>query len=133
MSHEVIAALFPEIKAYRDPGCSCCEKWVARLQAAGFAITMEDDANLAKRKTEFGIPDDLRGCHTAIVGNYVIEGHVPADYIVRFLAMHPEASGLAVPGMPMGSPGVEADGSTDAYEVVMFNKDGSRKVFSSHS
>jgi hypothetical protein len=128
-----MAASFPAIKAYRDPGCGCCEKWVEHLKAAGFAITMEDDADLAARKVTLGIPDDLRGCHTAIVGDYIIEGHVPADDIILFLAEKPEAIGLAVPGMPMGSPGMEMEGMKEAYDVVLFKKDGSRKTYASHA
>lgn len=127
------AAPFPEIKAYRNPGCGCCEKWVQHLKDAGFAITMEDDGNLAVRKAELGVPDDLQSCHTAIVGDYIIEGHVPAEDIILFLAENPDARGLAVPDMPMGSPGMEMDGMKDAYDVVVFSRDGSRKVYAHHS
>ena len=126
-------ASFPPVKAYRNSGCGCCEKWAQLMQAAGFAITMEDDESLATRKSKLGVPEDLTGCHTALIGDYVIEGHVPPDDIMAFLIEKPQALGLAVPGMPMGSPGMEMGGMKDAFEVVQFGKDGTRKVFARHA
>jgi hypothetical protein len=126
------AAAFPMIAAYRNPGCGCCEKWVEHLRAAGFAVTMEDDDNLAIRKDELGIPMDLRSCHTGIIGDYVLEGHIPAEDIILFLAENTDARGLAVAEMPMGSPGMETDGIADTYDVFAFKTDGSRKVYSHH-
>lgn len=126
------ASPIPVIRAYRNPGCGCCEKWVQHLIDAGFVVTMEDDENLALRKTELGVPADLRSCHTAVVGDYIVEGHVPADDIILFLAETPDARGLAVPDMPMGSPGMEMEGMKDAYDVIVFGRDGSRKVYAHH-
>jgi hypothetical protein len=127
------AAPFPEIRAYRDPGCGCCEKWVEHMKAAGFSIAMEDDENLAARKATLNVPGDLAGCHTAVVGEFVIEGHVPAEDIIRFLAEKPTARGLAVPGMPIGSPGMEMDGMKDAFDVMIFHNDGSRIIYARHT
>ncbi len=132
-ARKALAAPFPNISSFRNPGCGCCEKWVEHMQAAGFSVTMADDPNLAERKALLGVPDDLVGCHTATIGNYVIEGHVPADDIILFLAESPNALGLAVPGMPMGSPGMEMDGKKDAYQVMIFNTDGTRKIYADHS
>jgi hypothetical protein len=103
------------------------------MKAAGFDITMQDDADLAVRKSKLGVPDKLAGCHTALIGPYVIEGHVsPAD-IIRFLAEKPDALGLAVPGIPVGSPGMEMGNRKEPYEVVMFKADGSSESYAKHS
>lgn len=120
------------VTAYRNPGCGCCEKWAAQLAARGFTVTMLDDPELDKRRTEAGVPSNLAGCHTAFIGNYIIEGHVPADDIVLFLAEKPDARGLAVAGMPMGSPGMEMDGMQDAYDVMLFRSNGTSSVYSSY-
>ena len=119
----------PAVKAYRNPGCGCCEKWAVLMKETGFAITMEDDNDLADRKEKLGVPAKLSGCHTALIADYVIEGHVPPKDILRLLAEKPDALGLAVPGMPMGSPGMEAAGKADAYDVIQFARNGSQRVF----
>jgi hypothetical protein len=126
------AAVLPEIIAYRNPGCGCCEKWAAGLQAAGFRITMTDDPDLDARRAQAGVPQQLAGCHTAFLASYVIEGHVPAADITRLLEEKPDALGLAVPGMPMGSPGMEMDGAKDAFDVMLFTRDGQSRVYASH-
>ena len=127
-----IATAPPEIKAYRNPGCGCCEKWAMGLQADGFAVTLTDDPDLDKRRAQAGVPPELAGCHTAFFGDYVIEGHVPSEAIVRLLKEKPQALGLAVAGMPMGSPGMETDGPKDAYAVMLFTADGKSTVYASH-
>lgn len=116
----------------RNPGCGCCEKWAEGLKAAGFDVTMADDAALDAYRAGLGVPADLAGCHTAKIDGYVIEGHVPAADIVRLLLERPEAQGLTVPGMPMGSPGMETEGMKDAFQVLLFKRDGSRAVFAQH-
>ena len=127
-----VAANYPPIAAYRNPGCSCCEKWAESLRQAGFTLTMEDDPTLDERRARLGVPAELAGCHSATMGDYVIEGHVPAEDIVSFLAKKPDARGLAVPGMPMGSPGMESGETADAYEVFMFTADGKSQVYARH-
>jgi hypothetical protein len=122
----------PVIKAYRNPGCGCCEKWATMLQANGFALTMKDDADLATRKTKAGVPDDLAGCHTAFMGDYIIEGHVPLADIMRLVIEAPKIKGIAVPGMPMGSAGMETDQTPEHYDVVAFSEGGKRETFSSY-
>jgi hypothetical protein len=116
---------------YKDPNCGCCEQWVAHVKQAGFAVTVRDTADMATVKASMGVPDSLGSCHTARVGSYTIEGHVPADLIRKLLAEKPVARGLAVPGMPMGSPGMEQGGQKDRYDVLLFDKAGKTKVYAS--
>ena len=122
----------PSVIAYRDPGCGCCEKWGEVMKQAGFALTMEDDPNLADRKTSLGVPTALAGCHTAIIGQYVIEGHVPPADVIKFLNEKPDGLGLAVPGMPAESPGMEMGGTADKYDVLLFTKYSKSSIYASH-
>jgi hypothetical protein len=131
VSNLAFAAALPPIKAYRNPGCGCCEKWAAMLQQAGFALEMFDDADIATRKSDAGVPIDITGCHTAFMGDYVIEGHVPLAEIMRLVNERPSFRGLAVAGMPQGSQGMESD-TPEKYDVISFTKDGSWKIFASY-
>jgi len=122
-----------EIKVYKDPSCECCAAWVKHLQAHGFAPVVEVRDDLVSLKRSLGVPDALTSCHTAIAGAYVLEGHVPAREITRLLAEKPRALGLAVPGMPIGAPGMEIAGqAAEPYAVLLFLKDGSHKVFATY-
>lgn len=116
------------IEVWKDPGCGCCTKWVDHLKAAGFQVRAHDvnDMNAARAKN--GVPQALGACHTARVGGYAIEGHVPATEIRRLLKERPAAAGLAVPGMPLGSPGMESD-RTQPYDVLLFNAEGRTRVY----
>lgn len=116
---------------YKDPNCGCCEQWVDHVKKAGFAVTVRDTADMDSVKASFGVPSGLSSCHTARVGSYTIEGHVPADLIVKLLKEQPVGRGLAVPGMPMGSPGMEQGGRKDAYDILLFDKTGKTRVFAS--
>jgi hypothetical protein len=119
----------PKMIVTRDPNCGCCGSWVAHVKAAGFQVEVVEVADLAPLKTRLGVPDALISCHTAEVGGYIVEGHVPGDAIKRLLAERPQANGLAVAGMPVGSPGMEVPGTPpETYEVVLFATDG-RRVF----
>lgn len=110
---------------YKSPTCGCCGKWVEHMEEAGFEVTVDDFADMSMIKEQHGIQPDLQSCHTAIVGDYIIEGHVPADAIERLLAEQPDIAGLVVPGMPIGSPGMEVDGYEDApFTVFAFDVDG---------
>lgn len=102
------------------------------LQADGFIVTVIDDPALEQRRAEAGVPPQLAGCHTAFLGDYVIEGHVPSEDIVRLLKEKPQARGLAVTGMPLGSPGMETNGPKDSYEVMLFTADGKWQVYARH-
>jgi hypothetical protein len=121
----------PTVTVYKDPGCSCCSAWVERMRAAGFTVQIHDVSDQAARdqiKREQGVTPRLAACHTAIVGGYVVEGHVPPELVKRMLAEHPKIAGLAVPGMPAGSPGMEGMGS-DHYDVLAFTADGQTRVY----
>ena len=122
----------PEVVMHKDPNCGCCGQWAEYLQANGFRVktVMEDDMQSVKRR--FAVPQRLTSCHTAKVGNYVIEGHVPASAIKRLLREKPAVAGLSVPGMPLGSPGMEVPRKKDAYDVVAFDKAGKTAVYESH-
>ena len=119
------------VQVWKDPNCGCCQLWVEHLQASGFKVEVRDVGNTAARK-RLGMPEKFGSCHTASVGGYVIEGHVPAADIQRLLKQRPVALGLSVPGMPIGSPGMdgpEYKGRKDAYDVLLVQKDGSSKSF----
>ena len=116
------------ITVYKDPGCECCAKWVKHLSANGFVVSPIDVKNMDEIKRTMGVPTPLQSCHTAIVGRFVIEGHVPADVIKKFMAEKTTALGLAVPGMPIGSPGMEG-GKAERYNVLAFERDGKTRVY----
>lgn len=119
------------VTVYKSPTCGCCRNWVDHMKAQGFAVVTIDTADLAAVKHSHGIAGDLGSCHTATVGGYVLEGHVPAADVRRLLAERPAVVGLAVPGMPMGSPGMEGP-VKQAYDVIAFDRTGGRTVFASH-
>ena len=127
----VASAALPPMTVYKDPNCGCCTEWVGHVRKAGFVVTVRDTADMASVKASFGVPSALESCHTARVGAYAIEGHVPADLIQKLLREQPVARGLAVPGMPMGSPGMEQGSQKDAYDVVLFDKAGKTRVYAS--
>lgn len=120
------AAGEPIVTVHKDPSCGCCGGWVEHLQASGFRAQVIETADINRVKSRLGIPDDLAACHTAETDGYLLEGHVPADVIRRLLAERPQAKGLAVPGMPGGSPGM--GGEPEEYEVILFGKD-ERRVY----
>jgi len=126
----VVAASRPLVTVYKSPTCGCCTLWVAHLKDAGFPVKAEDVADVAPIKDKHGVPKGLASCHTALVDGYVIEGHVPADLIDRLLADRPRVVGLAVPGMPLGSPGMEAPGrAPERYQILTFDHSGRTGVF----
>lgn len=114
-----------------NEGCSCCHEWIAHMQAAGYAVTAteRDYDVLTARKAALGIPEEAASCHTATVGGYAIEGHVPAALVARLLAEKPDAVGLAAPGMPLGSPGMGADPDAEPFDVLLIGRDGRTTVF----
>lgn len=123
----------PVIEVFKTATCGCCGKWVEHMRAAGFTANVSDveDAELQKYKQRHGVPDSAKSCHTARVGGYTIEGHVPASEIRRLLVERPKVAGLAVPGMPLGSPGMEVKGvKAHPYDVLAFDATGKTRVFS---
>jgi len=125
----------PLIEVWKDPNCGCCKDWVIYLEANGFTVRVNDSGNTAAR-ARLGIPTKLGSCHTGLVEGYAIEGHVPAREIIRLLREKPAVLGLAVPGMPVGSPGM--DGAVygdrrDPYDVLLISRDGSTRVYQSYN
>lgn len=123
-----------KVVVYKSATCGCCRSWITHLQAHGFQVEGNDvgDAQLRAVSQGAGVTDDLASCHTAKVGAYVVEGHVPAADIQRMLKEKPAIAGIAAPGMPMGSPGMEQGGRKEAFDVIAFTKDGKRSVFAKH-
>lgn len=119
------------MSVYKDPSCGCCKEWVAHAEANGFAVTTHDVGDVAPIKARYGVPEALHSCHTAVVGDYAIEGHVPADLVTRLLRERPAIAGLAVPGMVAGSPGMEQGDRHDPYEIVSFTREGATAVYAS--
>ena len=125
------AQSLPLVEVWKDPNCGCCKDWVNHLKVNGFRVKVYDEGNTAARK-RLGLPDKLGSCHTAKVAHYVVEGHVPAADIQRLLRERPQAIGLAVPGMPVGSPGMdgpEYGGRKDRYDVLLVALNGSTRVY----
>lgn len=118
---------------YRDPSCGCCEAWAKIAAGNGYDVTVRDDPNMAEVKQRLGVPSQLASCHTAVIGEYVIEGHVPLDQVARLLHARPSGiRGIAVPGMPIGSPGMEVpDGREEPFQVIAFFPNGQMSVFAS--
>lgn len=118
-----------DITVYRSPSCGCCSGWIEHLRRRQFQVNdvKTEDMNAIKRK--YGVPPKMASCHTAIVGGYVIEGHVPAEDIREFLAKKPDVAGISVPQMPVGTPGMEMGDRKDPFSVISFSKSGEAKVF----
>ncbi len=119
------AQSLPEVVVSKDPNCGCCAAWADHLRAAGFPVKVAERPDMRAVKSRLGVPDNLASCHTAEVAGYVLEGHVPAPAVLRLLKEKPEGRGLAVPGMPIGSPGMEG-GEPETYEVMLFGSQPAR-------
>ncbi len=122
------------VDVWKDPNCGCCQDWIDYLAGEGFAVRVFNQGNQAARQ-RLGLPELYGSCHTARVGDYVVEGHVPAADIRRLLREKPKALGIAAPGMPVGAPGMDGPayrGRRDAYEVLLVSRDGSSRVFASY-
>ncbi len=130
-STSLAGAAGQKVDVVLNEGCMCCHGWISHMQAAGYEVnaTELDYDAITARKKQLGIPEDAASCHTALVGGYAIEGHVPAALVDRLLTEKPDAVGLAAPGMPLGSPGMGADADAQPYDVLLIGKDGSTKVF----
>jgi hypothetical protein len=125
------AAAPPAMTTWRDPGCGCCTKWVDAMRKAGFAVTMRETSDMATVKSRLKVPASVQSCHTTVVGGLVVEGHVPAAVIRTLLARRPKGVlGIAAPGMPRGSPGMEMpDGSKDPLNLTLFDAVGNTRAF----
>lgn len=131
--NEQIAGAPKAMTVYRDPSCGCCEAWASIAQENGYQVALLDDPNMAAVKQRLGVPLEFASCHTAVVDDYVIEGHAPLDQVARILRERPSGlRGIAVPGMPVGSPGMEVpDGTTEPFQVIAFFEDGRTSIFKS--
>ena len=118
-----------QVRVFKDPSCGCCGEWIKHLAAAGFIVEALDRSDMTNVKTAYGVPGNLQSCHTAVIGRYVIEGHVPVADIERLLSEEPSSLGLAVPGMPIGSPGMEVGDEREPYDVILFGSDGTQSVY----
>lgn len=133
-AHAAPPAAKPVVEVWKDPNCGCCKDWIAHIEASGFSVKAHDTGNNPVR-LKLGMPKNLGSCHTALVDGYVIEGHVPAREIHRMLKERPAALGLAVPGMPVGSPGMDGPvykGRKDPYDVLLVGRDATSRVFQSY-
>jgi len=128
------AAALPKVTVYKTSSCGCCRMWVDHMKASGFDVQAMDvsSADVRAVSKAAGLRDEETSCHTAKIGNYTVEGHVPADDIKRMLKEKPAIAGIAAPGMPMGSPGMDQGGAREPYDVVAFTKDGRSTVFAKH-
>ena len=125
--------LASELTVYRSRTCGCCGKWIEHAEAAGFTVKDEVTEDMAAIKAQYAVPQNLTSCHTTVVGNYVIEGHVPAEDVQRLLVEQPDVAGIAVPGMPAGSPGMESGDYVEPYTVFSFTESGETATFAEHS
>ncbi|MDP9421932.1 MAG: DUF411 domain-containing protein [Pseudomonadota bacterium] len=126
------AAHAATMTVYKSPSCGCCAKWVEHVEKHGFTVKVVPTADMMAVKKQLGVPDQAMSCHTTKVGNYVVEGHVPASDIKRLLTQKPRARGIAVAGMPMGSPGMEHGNHRQPYSTLLIGMDGKTKVFAQH-
>ena len=123
-----------DLAVYKSPTCGCCGAWVEHMTGAGFQARVIEVADPGSIRRAQGIPESLASCHTAVIGGYVLEGHVPAEDVRRLLAERPDALGLAVPAMPLGSPGMETpDGQREPYQTMLVLRDGGTRTFATHS
>jgi len=126
------AQTLPPVTVYKDANCGCCSLWVTHMERAGFTVTATDVTDMPARRTQLGVPAPLQSCHTAVVDGFIVEGHVPADDVKRLLTSRPKVKGIAVPGMPIGSPGMEQGNVKHQYSVLTFDDTGRTTVFARH-
>lgn len=129
---QVQAALANEVTVFRSPTCGCCGQWIEHAEAAGFTVKDEVTEDMGAIKQQYGVPENLTSCHTTVVGDYVIEGHIPAEDVQRLLTEKPDLAGIAVPGMPIGSPGMESGDYVEPYTVFAFTESGETAPFAEH-
>ncbi|WP_035991521.1 DUF411 domain-containing protein [Leptolyngbya sp. KIOST-1] len=126
-------AITAEITVFRSPTCGCCGQWIEHMKAAGFIVKDNLTEDLTAIKEQYGVPANLASCHTTIVDGYVVEGHIPAEDVQRLLTEKPDVAGIAVPGMPIGSPGMESGSYVEPYTVFSFTESGEPVPFAEHS
>lgn len=122
-----------EINVYKTPYCGCCGAWVDHVRSSGMAVVVHDMDDVSPIAKKAGVPDEARSCHTAIVDGYFVEGHVPAQDIRKLLKERPRARGIAVPGMPVGSPGMDQGDTKQAYDTLIVDRSGAVRIFARHN
>ncbi len=124
----------PRVTLFKNAGCGCCNRWAARLTEQGFEVVIDSTTGIVNAiNTKLGVPDDLQSCHTALVGDYLVVGHVPVDAVLRLLDERPAVEGISVPGMPIGSPGMEVEGQEpESFAVLTFAETGETSVFAEY-
>jgi len=125
-------ATMPTVEVFKSPTCGCCANWVKHLEASGFTTRVTDVEDMTEVKAKYGVPGRLQSCHTAVVNGYVLEGHVPASEVQRLIKERPAVVGVTVPGMPIGSPGMEQGNTVQPYSVLTFDKQGQTTIFASY-
>jgi len=120
------------LHVYKTLSCGCCALWVEHMKASGFAVEVHDVRDVMPYREKYGVPDEAMSCHTAVIAGYVVEGHVPAADVKRLLSEKPRATGIAVPGMVQGSPGMEQGRAPERYDVVLFGEGRLQRVFAKH-
>jgi hypothetical protein len=125
-------AMTSELTVFRSPTCGCCHQWIEHMEAAGFTVKDNVAEDMTAIKEQYGVPANLASCHTTVVDGYVVEGHIPAEDVQRLLAEKPDIAGIAVPGMPIGSPGMESGDYVEPYTVFSFTEDGETTAFAEH-
>lgn len=120
-----------DVVMYKNPGCECCDKWAEYMQGSGYSVEVVEAQNMAAIKSEEGVPRNMGACHTALIGDYVVEGHVPAGDVMRLLREKPDARGLVVPGMPASSPGMNT-ALNEPFKTYLLKDDGSTEVYAQH-
>lgn len=131
-SQALAARALPQVDVYKNPDCGCCSAWVDHLKAAGFPVKVHETPDTSAVRKRHGIPEEFGSCHTGVVAGYALEGHVPADDVKRLLVKKPAAAGLSVPGMPVGSPGMEVGSRKDPFQVLLIDKAGRSNVFATY-
>ncbi|UCG73517.1 MAG: DUF411 domain-containing protein [Chromatiales bacterium] len=132
LSGAAVAADLPKVTVYKSPTCGCCVKWADQLRASGFEVETINVRDVVPIKQRYRVPPQLGSCHTAVVDDYVVEGHVPIEDILRLLRERPDKKGIAVPGMPVGSPGMEGP-NPQAFKVYAFDSSGAIEEYAAHS
>ena len=121
-----------DIVVYKNPECTCCNKWIAYLESNDYKVTAIDTLDVYAEKKRLGVPPEIKACHTAVIDGYVVEGHVTHRDIKRLLLFRPDVVGISVPGMPIGTPGMEQGDTKESYNVLSFDKDGNTEIFVEH-
>lgn len=126
------AALVSELTVFRSPTCGCCGKWIEHMESVGFRVKDEITEDMTAVKQQHGVPNNMASCHTTVANGYVIEGHIPAADVAQLLTEKPDVAGIAVPGMPIGSPGMESGDYVEPYTVFSFTETGETTSFAEH-